>query len=255
MDRIDYIQKYDDVHIMYINEEIHDELFDLMDDVLVEVCEGNIDVDLSRIKRRFDNFFEPKSTSQKIGIISEFFIHLLMKKNDYKQEFLFKNLEEKSMKKGFDGVYSKYEKIWLMESKFGLKTIHKKKIQEANNDFKNTVSKNNKSNPYENAYNHASQIDVGSDETIRIFMNKKREEFEDGLYTKLNKINVILGSTSFVESQTEFINNKDLFNDIDKYLQRQLKIEYGDVMLVLSSINSMKLFKRYLLGAAKCGSK
>ena len=40
-------------------------------------------------------------------------------KNTVKQEFLFFNLEENSIKKGFDGLFSKDSETFLVESKSG----------------------------------------------------------------------------------------------------------------------------------------
>ncbi|MFY2508239.1 hypothetical protein ACN3E9_08105 [Vibrio pectenicida] len=109
-----------------------------------------------------------------MGAISEFFVHLYLQESGYKQEFLFFNLEEGSIKKGFDGFFSKNSDTFLLESKSGSikskKISHKDKLKSAYSDLENYVSgksEKGKNNPWKNAYNHASHIDVGTEKSIR----------------------------------------------------------------------------------------
>ena len=79
-----------------------------------------------------------KDDTTKIGAVAEFFIHLFLRELGYKQEFLFYNLEERSIKKGFDGYFSQGETQFIVESKSGFESTrnisHKAKIKEAYND-------------------------------------------------------------------------------------------------------------------------
>ena len=77
------------------------------------------------------------------GSIAEFIVHLYLKACGFSQECLFKNLEEGSIKKGFDGYYTYSNEEWIMESKSGsIKTsgiTHRAKIKEAYDDLKNKI--------------------------------------------------------------------------------------------------------------------
>jgi hypothetical protein len=107
-----------------------------IDSSIVEICEGNSGGDLAVVKERLIKFLTPKSGSTtEMGAIAEFFSHLYLKEQGFKQEFLFLNLEEQSIKKGFDGYYTLSGVEWIFESKSGSINTdgnsHPKKIQGA----------------------------------------------------------------------------------------------------------------------------
>lgn len=106
---------------------------------VVAICEGNEETDLETIKIRLKDYLQPKKINQRMGAIAEFYIHLFLKSIGYKQEFLFLNLEENSIKKGFDGYYTYAEDEWILESKSGINITHKSKVQEAYNDLKKEI--------------------------------------------------------------------------------------------------------------------
>lgn len=133
---------------------------------VVSICEGNSETDLETIKIKLKDYLEPKGIRIRRGAIAEFYIHLFLKSLGYKQHCLFLNLEENSIKKGFDGYYVFNGDEWIVESKSGASTTHKSKIEEAYGDLKDKLTTKTKNNPWENAYNHAAHIAIGANKTI-----------------------------------------------------------------------------------------
>lgn len=133
---------------------------------VVSICEGNSETDLETIKIKLKDYLEPKGIRIRRGAIAEFYTHLFLKSLGYKQHCLFLNLEENSIKKGFDGYYVFNGDEWIVESKSGASTTHKSKIEEAYGDLKDKLTTKTKNNPWENAYNHAAHIAIGANKTI-----------------------------------------------------------------------------------------
>ena len=159
-------------------ENINEVVKATLDEYFVPICEGNSGSNLSTVKTRVRNLFATKEYEWIMGATAEFFVHLYIRLTGFKQECLFLNLEENSIKKGFDGYYSKDGQEWLMESKAGSidsKGIsHADKVTLAMNDLSKKVSGKDKSgkkklpnNPWQEAYAHASQYDVGTAANIR----------------------------------------------------------------------------------------
>ena len=89
-------------------EKISSEIIKCLDENLVSICEGENSLsDLASVKLRIKKLFERKPETWQMGAIAEFFIHLYINLTGYRQECMFLNLEERSIKKGFDGYYSK----------------------------------------------------------------------------------------------------------------------------------------------------
>lgn len=133
------IESGKNLHILKVNL-YDDKLISLINKYLVKICEGDDSQEIIKVKKRLLKFIESKQETTKMGAIAEFFIHLYLNDSNYKQEFLFFNLEETSIKKGFDGVYTKENEMYIIESKSGdesTKTIsHISKLKEAYSDLK-----------------------------------------------------------------------------------------------------------------------
>ena len=134
-----------------------------------DIIESADDISITKIELL--NLISKKSPEQKIGIISEFICHLYLRANKFEQHFLFRNLEEKGMKKGFDGLYLNNDDYFIYESKSSLETTinatHNGNIGEAYNDLKKKVEGVNITNdPWRNAYNHASHRSINPDRAI-----------------------------------------------------------------------------------------
>lgn len=88
-----------ELHVLdFIN--LTPEITQQIDDHLVQICEGDSDSNLNLVKSNFLRFLETKDERTKIGAVAEFFVHLYLRQIKLKQEFLFFNLEEGSIKKG-----------------------------------------------------------------------------------------------------------------------------------------------------------
>ncbi|EIV8491873.1 hypothetical protein [Vibrio parahaemolyticus] len=202
---IRYLSTECELHVIDI-PEIDGNLEALLDKYLVSICEGDSDSELGLVKLRLRNFFEDKRKNTTMGAIAEFLVHLYLNQNGFKQEFLFFNLEEGSIKKGFDGFFSKGSETYLLESKSGSviskNVSHKEKLRSAYSDLDNYVSGKSdkgKNNPWKNAYNHASHMDVGTEKSIRKKIKRLQDNFDMGKFSDINDFNVIPCSTIFLD--------------------------------------------------------
>ena len=201
---IRHLTPHCELHVIDI-EKIDQDLESLLDKFLVSICEGDSGSEISLVKKRLKSFFEDKRKNTILGAVAEFFTHLYLKENGFKQEFLFFNLEENSIKKGFDGFFSKDLETYLMESKSGSiesKNIsHESKLKSAYSNLEKYVSgksKKGKNNPWKNAYNHASHIDVGTSSSIRKKVKILQDNFDLGNYKSINEFNILPCSTIFL---------------------------------------------------------
>lgn len=178
---------------------------EIIDEKFVVICEGRSGSDLKTVKKRVFNLFKAKSKTWIQGAIAEFFIHLYLNSLGLKQECLFFNLEENSIKKGFDGVYSDERKDdWIMESKSGsIKSkgiSHTGKALEAMRDLENKVTgKDSDINPWRNAYSHASHIDVGCSPNIRKKLKKLSDDYTNGVYYQIDDFNTVPCGTIYLQ--------------------------------------------------------
>lgn len=178
---------------------------EIIDEKFVVICEGRSGSDLETVKKRVCNLFKTKDKKWIRGDVAEFFVHLYLNILGLKQECLFLNLEENSIKKGFDGFYSDKEKNgWIMESKSGSvssKSIsHTGKVLEAMHDLENKVSgKDQAINPWRNAYSHASHIDVGCAATIRKKLKKLSDDYTNGVYYQIDDFNTVPCGTIYLQ--------------------------------------------------------
>lgn len=236
------------LHVIEI-ESITEDINKLLDAYFVSICEGDSDSEINLVKKRLSQFLETKNEETQMGAVAEFFVHLYLNQLSFKQEFLFLNLEENSIKKGFDGLFSKDSETFLVESKSGsisTKGIsHKKKLNSAYTDLKNYVSgKSDKgrNNPWRNAYNHASHIDVRSEKGIRKKIAKLRDMYDLGEYTNIKDYKIIPCSTIFFNSFGLVDENYKILLD-HEFLKNYDCISLDAICI---SKNSLDLFKKYL---------
>lgn len=192
------------IHFFEIHE-ITPSLRDYIDSKICRIVEGRLSkTKLKYIKENILLFIEKKCKKQKIhnsttamGAITEFFIHLFLSLQDYQQECLFSNLEENSIKKGFDGIYSKDEEIWIMESKSGLSTTkgisHHTKLKEAYADLKEKTSGQTSNNPWKNALHHS--IVAGSKKDIVESIQQLLSNTYEKRFNPIEEHNIIPSAT------------------------------------------------------------
>ena len=224
-----------------------------IDDNLVAICEGTYsDSSLDMVKKRVQSLFRGKNsksdddyTNWEMGAVAEFFIHLYIKSIGLTQDCMFLNLEERSIKKGFDGFYSNLDDRWVMESKSGsIKThgiTHVSKIKEAISDLKSKFSGGVKNDPWRNAYNHASQTDVKSADKVTKYLKQLSEDFLQEKVHDISEFNIIPCGTIYYEDVG--FSKKE---DIASQAKDAMSAEARKTHVVCVSSKSVGIFKEYI---------
>ena len=201
---------YDATISAELNYVLFNSLSDLrkiIDDEFVDIMHADPDTyDLSSTKRELLDFITSKAPKQKYGTVAEFFAHLTLRQMGYTQQCIFKNLEELSMKKGFDGLYALNNDFWLAESKSAFtNATHTAKIQEAINDLRKKIEDKSSNNPWMNAAHHIFALQNGKrNESITNRIKKLSSEYQRGICHKLEDYNIIPISTLFIQNTQDF---------------------------------------------------
>ncbi len=225
-------------------EAITDELKEFIDENIHQIClgeDGNLSTIKLDLKKRIEGWGDQNKT---IGSIAEFFVHLYLRYYGYKQECLFFNLEENSMKKGFDGLYSIENELWFMESKSGLITTsgitHASKIKEAYNDVKTKITTDVSNNPWLNAYNHARI--VGTKKNLRDNLKRLSDDFINKQYQNIEDKNIIPCATIFLNGVWSPQNH----NKIIKSIKKISVLKGKAIHVICITQNSYDMFMQYL---------
>lgn len=245
------IQKVTDeltLHVIHL-KDYDTNFIENLNNNLVKICEGDSDSTIELVKIRLKQFLESKDLRQKQGAIAEFFVHLYLNNNEYKPEFIFYNLEESSIKKGFDGFYSKDDNTYIVESKSGSSLSkgisHIRKIKEAYADIEKYLNGTNgkgKNNPWKNAYYHANLLDVGTNKTIRTKIKELRDNYDMKIFSDIKYFNVMPCSTIFLENiwvdkwSDEFIGD----------LENLKKLSGKTINLIVITKKDLQSFEDYL---------
>ena len=236
----------DNIHISIIDVEcVNNTLKNIIDNNLSQICLNELD-DLQNAKiilnQRLNSW--PEATQK--GAIAEFFIHLYMRQIGFNQECLFLNLEEGTIKKGFDGLYSNAEELWIMESKSGdLASVgvnHASKVREAFNDLKQKVTTGESNNPWLNAYNHAKI--VGTKKTLRQNIKKLSDDFTNHIYHSIEELNIVPCATIFLNGIWEQYDH----NRIKESIQNIRVLKGKNIHVICVTQKSYDMFKQYLEG-------
>lgn len=235
-------------------EDINEPIKRVLDENFVLICEGNTGSDLTTVKTHVKNLYSTKNKEWIMGATAEFFVHLYIRLTGFKQECLFLNLEENSIKKGFDGYYSKDGIEWLMESKAG--SIDSKDISYAGkvtlaiNDLAAKISGRDKSgkreipnNPWREAYAHASQYDVGTAKKIRENIKTLSNDFTNGKFRSIEEFNTMPCGTIFLSGVWTPPNHDSILKDI-KHISDKLAGKQVHVICVTH--RSTELFLHYI---------
>ena len=231
------------------------ELVDILDEHLVHICEGEHSTSsISDVKRRIVELFAGKEAKDgaeysnwEMGAVAEIFIHLYIKTIGLKQECMFLNLEDRSAKKGFDGYYTDPEDHWIMESKSGSTATggisHGSKLKEAMKDLQGKFSgTGTKNNPWREAYNHASHIDVSTAEDIRVYIKSLAKEFTEGIFHNSSEFNIIPCATLYYDDM-DFTEKNLILEQANGVLG---EVPYLRAHFICVSSKSVKIFKQYL---------
>jgi len=237
----------DDNYLHIINvEKIDQKLKNLIDTNLSSIWNGDNSTDVKIAKIQLKSFLDSKknSTIEK-GAIAEFFLHLYLREIGFSQECLFQNLEEGSIKKGFDGYYSFKNEEWILESKSGAISVkgvsHINKIKEAYNDLNDKLLGKKLNNPWQNAFHHAKI--VGSNSKIINNIKTLSDNYTNKKFNDIKDFNIIPGSTIFFEGEWKPVSavktEKDIMNLISK-------LDFNKIHVVCVNKKSVELFREYL---------
>lgn len=191
----------------------------IVDNEIVDICHADADYEIDTVKKELYSYFKDKSDKQKYGMVAEFFMHILLRDIGYEQRFLFFNLEERSMKKGFDGLYGLDDEFWLAESKcsYTTGTNHSEKISDALSDLRDKIEGKSDNNPWDNAFHHICVSQYGKSPCS--FAKKVKDlsiEYAKGIFHFSYEFNLIPCSTLFVNNaQTE----DEVFESVKKIVE------------------------------------
>ena len=211
-----------------------------------EVIESSEDINIT--KTELQNLINKKTDEQKIGIVSEFICHLYLRANKYEQHFLFRNLEEKGMKKGFDGLYLLEDDFFIYESKSSLETTldatHNGNIGESYHDLRKKIEGINSTNdPWRNAYNHASHRSIDFNDNISKTLKKLSKEYVQKKFSKVDNYNLIPSSTLYLGARYTPIDKDDLKNKIESLVGGY---KFNKLNVLCINKNSVQHFIDYL---------
>lgn len=201
-------------HTITFIHEITKEFEELLKEQLPIICHGQFKSDLSIDRYSYNNTikefwirYSSKSDDIRIGMIGELLVHVLINAyhHDFKTMSPFFNMEERSIRKGFDLVLFRDNSIWLAEIKSG--RLHKNKdadetkrdlIHLAKRDLRNRIEEGEFS-IWENAIN-AATIAMGQKNKISEVKISKLYKLCDEIslgITQANRNNALLASTIF----------------------------------------------------------
>jgi hypothetical protein len=227
--------------------ELDAELRRTLDQHIVQVCEGNSGADAVSVKQRIRDFLATKTFETQIGAIAEFIIHVYLNWTGMKQECLFFNLEEGSIKKGFDGVYTQELKTWILESKSGSIATsgicHSAKVREAYNDLEGKIAGRQSNNPWRNAYNHASHIDVAASRTLRDLVRELADSFDQKTFSSIAEFNVIPSSTIFLNGDWADLVDERVVSRVTDFAE---SLPDHSVVFLCATLVSVDSFFEYL---------
>lgn len=203
-------KRYSKIQLITVND--FKSLAGFIDQYISDIVFGEINHhDIGQVKKEIVNLIRSKTSFQRVGLMGEFFTHVILRSLGFIQESTFKNLEERSPKKGFDGLYSKEDTIWIAESKSTntQNIIHKEKIREALLDLKTKLEGKTKNNPFENATYHMIAAKKERKDNLFDYIKQLSDSFSNEKYPRLDEYNVIPVSTLFfqhAQSDDEIIN-------------------------------------------------
>lgn len=240
------LYKIDDERNIFIItiSEISEELKTQLDKYICRIWAGKNEEDIKHVKKEIIEYITKKDRKKQIGAIAEFFIHLFLNYKGYTPYCLFQNLEENSLKKGFDGYFSFEDQEWIVESKSTEDSLvkHHEKVSEAYKDLNNKITGKTKNNPWKNAYNHACNINILAPENVRKQLDNLSKEFIDKKFHKLSEYNIIPCSTKFIEERD--IERSDIVHNT--VLEKINSFEFNKISAICMNNGTEQFFMEYL---------
>jgi hypothetical protein len=223
------IQLNKKVTLNFINIESYtNDFIKLIEKEIGFIRNGSInDEDIKDVKKRIKIWIDRKKKDEraKNGFVAEFICHLYLRSRNFEQYSLFKNLEERGPKKGFDGLYMLNNEMWLVESKSTtvLKNSHFSEINKAYSDIKMKIESSEEdldiNDPWENAKHH---IQVANpNKTLNENMKKLSSDFINNRKHKIKEFNIIPCSTIYLKGSWKEINVEELKNKLKKEIVKK----------------------------------
>lgn len=163
----------------------------------------NEDVTYQAVAKDLLKFLESKSKSNgpgttEFGAVAEFLLTVICRHLGLEQGHSYRNLEENSIKKGFDGVYlDRANNVWLLESKSTFTQDNRgDTISIAKNGLKSFVTGQTDNDPWRNAVTHAMAREHRNKSLIKQLKNIEKD-YQDEKYMATNEVRAILESTVF----------------------------------------------------------
>lgn len=235
------------VEFIFINYSCFDDLKTLIENKLPLIGGGAIwEYSFEEAKKVYSMYLKEKKRVTVIGSIAELCIHIFLNDIGYQQHCLFFNLEENSIKKGFDGVYVSGDITWYVESKSTEDTDrnHDYKINEALNDLIDKIEGHPSNNPWKNAFNHACLASQENNESLLEKLKKFSRMYTNEEKLELKNFSIIPCSTLFYESSMA---EEEVINRLEEKIK---SIEFKQ-MKVLCINNTILDFILDFLGVNK----
>lgn len=230
------IKDFDSKLVKFINENF------------VSICRGQKNkTPLEIIKKTAYNFFVGKDERTRNGATAEFFMHLYLRSINFRQECMFLNMEETSVKKGFDGYYSREDEEWILDSKSGNarheSVSHSDKIKDAYTSLKDQLNGVAKNDPWQNAYQHANSKDVDSTDTILSILQSFSNDFVTKKYHTPENFNIMPAATVFLNGEWEEYDVEEIYKKVIKGIS---KFKYKKLIILCCTKRSLDLFMNFL---------
>lgn len=188
----------------------------------VETIARKICSTLGKFDKTTNSVIEPIDPSRNSGFAAEFFLICILLDNGFEQHFCYRNLEENSPKKGFDGLYVKNGEKWIVESKSThTSDTHRTTIRRAYNSIFDQLEGRTNNDPWENAASHAKSS--RNDLSLVHELEELSEKYMEGEYESLSNCNLIIGSTvidqnisgtpSDIQRIIELVKSHETFNE------------------------------------------
>ena len=229
------LNNYIEIYIYHLVLSNFSKIKDIIEREIIDIWEPNIGYTLDEVKKDIYKNVQSKRNIQKYGICAEFFMHLFLRDLGYEQKCLFSNLEEKSMKKGFDGFYEYTNEFWIAESKCSFTSYvkHKDKIKEALNDIDGKISNTKENDPWKNALHHIMIRDKGKEnESLLKKVKNLSRDFTNNIPHNSSEFNLIPASTLF-------INNDQSDEEIKEEIEKMISNRKIKAMIILCINNNI----------------
>lgn len=223
-----------------------DYLKNQIDQYIVDLIYGDSKRSFDAARNQMAMFVSSKTQKQKLGIVSELLMHLSAMELNATRYNLIKNLEDNSMKKGFDGVYVYDSELWFGESKSSsvVDTKHIINIDESIKCFGDKINGRNKNDPWVNALYHINVIknEAKMSEPLKKQIIMLSEQFARGIFCDSRDFNVIPSSTLIVEDNQTF---DEICNDCESrlltYNYRKLVIFCIDNIIYQNTLDYLEM--------------